>query len=96
MNLSASMNDAGDGFEPLMSGNMQDFNICCRRDNHYPEHKLIPLSELFDVNYGLNLELNKLEKDSSGINFVSRTSKNNGVSARVKLKDGISPCQQLC
>ncbi|WP_140434281.1 restriction endonuclease [Escherichia coli] len=70
--------------------------ICCRRDNHYPEHKLIPLSELFDVNYGLNLELNKLEKDSSGINFVSRTSKNNGVSARVKLKDGISPCQQLC
>ncbi|ENA7449916.1 restriction endonuclease, partial [Escherichia coli] len=22
--------------------------------------------------------------------------KNNGVSARVKLKDGISPCQQLC
>ncbi|RXA12905.1 hypothetical protein EQ902_16220 [Escherichia coli O157:H7] len=55
-----------------------------------------PLSELFDVNYGLNLELNKLEKDSSGINFVSRTSKNNGVSARVKLKDGISPCQQLC
>ncbi|HCN9688424.1 TPA: restriction endonuclease, partial [Escherichia coli] len=25
-----------------------------------------------------------------------RTSKNNGVSARVKLKDGISPCQQLC
>lgn len=43
MNLSASMNDAGDGFELLMSGNMQDFNICCRRDNHYPEHKLIPL-----------------------------------------------------
>ncbi|EGZ1535838.1 restriction endonuclease [Escherichia coli] len=34
------MNDAGDGFELLMSGNMQDFNICCRRDNHYPEHKL--------------------------------------------------------
>ncbi|EEQ2815335.1 restriction endonuclease, partial [Escherichia coli] len=28
MNLSASMNDAGDGFELLMSGNMQDFNIC--------------------------------------------------------------------
>ncbi|EER3436624.1 restriction endonuclease, partial [Escherichia coli] len=25
MNLSASMNDAGDGFELLMSGNMQDF-----------------------------------------------------------------------
>ncbi|EFR8156660.1 restriction endonuclease, partial [Escherichia coli] len=24
MNLSASMNDAGDGFELLMSGNMQD------------------------------------------------------------------------
>ncbi|EIH45157.1 type I restriction modification DNA specificity domain protein [Escherichia coli 99.0741] len=91
MNLSASMNEVRDGFELLMSGNVQGFNICCRHGNNYPEQKLIPLSELFDVNYGLNLELNKLEKDSSGINFVSRTSKNNGVSARVKLIDGISP-----
>lgn len=91
MNLSASMNEVRDGFELLMSGNVQGFNICCRHGNNYPEQKLIPLSELFDVNYGLNLELNKLEKDSSGINFVSRTSKNNGVSARVKLIDDISP-----
>ncbi|EFK3880074.1 restriction endonuclease, partial [Escherichia coli] len=53
MNLSASMNEVRDGFELLMSGNVQGFNICCRHGNNYPEQKLIPLSELFDVNYGL-------------------------------------------
>lgn len=50
--------------------------------------KLVKISKLFDVEYGHSLELNRLTKDDSGINFVSRTSKNNGVSAIVeKLKD---------
>jgi hypothetical protein len=50
------------------------------------------LSELFDVKYGVNLELNKLEavSDSSGINFVARTCNNNGVVCRVT-PIGISP-----
>ncbi|CCR31793.1 TPA_asm: restriction endonuclease [Salmonella enterica subsp. enterica] len=52
---------------------------------------LVPLSDVFDVNYGVNLELNRLEKDPYGVNFVSRTSKNNGVSAKVKIIDGIEP-----
>ncbi|HEY3369400.1 MAG TPA: restriction endonuclease subunit S [Prolixibacteraceae bacterium] len=46
--------------------------------------KLVKLSHLFDVNYGVNLELNKLTQDPNGVPFVSRTSKNNGVSAKVK------------
>jgi len=45
---------------------------------------LVKLSQLFEVNYGVNLELNKLTQDPYGVPFVSRTSKNNGVSAKVK------------
>lgn len=49
------------------------------------------VSDIFDVYYGVNLELNTLERDSRGINFVSRTSKNNGVSAKVKKLPSIDP-----
>lgn len=49
------------------------------------------VSEIFNVKYGVNLELNSLELDSNGINFVSRTSKNNGVSAKVKVLPNIEP-----
>ena len=53
--------------------------------------KTCKVSELFWVNYGVNLELNALERDINGINFVSRTSKNNGVSAKVKRISNIDP-----
>ncbi|MCM1134271.1 MAG: restriction endonuclease subunit S [Clostridium sp.] len=49
------------------------------------------VSKLFYVKYGVNLELNSLIQDSNGINFVSRTSKNNGVSAKVKPISYIEP-----
>jgi hypothetical protein len=49
---------------------------------------MVVVSELFDVLYGSNLELNALVQDPNGVNFVSRTSKNNGVSAKVKLIEG--------
>ena len=57
--------------------------------------KLVPISSLFEVHYGVNLELNKLTQvsDENGINFVSRTSKNNGVSAIVKLIPKIKPIE---
>ncbi len=45
---------------------------------------MIPLNQYFNVVYGANLELVHLVLDSKGINFVARTSKNNGVVARVK------------
>ena len=45
------------------------------------------VKDLFDVKYGINLELNACEitADTDGVNFVSRTSENNGVVARVKI-----------
>ena len=49
------------------------------------------VSELFIVSYGTSLELNHLEKTENGINFVSRTSKNNGVSAVVEPVPDIEP-----
>ena len=54
--------------------------------------KTCKVQDLFYVKYGVNLELNTLEEDKIyGINFVSRTSKNNGVSAKVKLLPNIDP-----
>lgn len=51
------------------------------------------VEDLFDVSYGHSLELNRLKRARSpqGVNFVSRTSKNNGVSARVAQIDGMQP-----
>lgn len=53
------------------------------------------LDKLFAVKYGVNLELNSLEvvsdDDRSGVNFVGRTSANNGVVARVRRVEGIEP-----
>ena len=53
--------------------------------------KLVKVSDLFGVKYGMNLELNKLTPDANGINFVSRTAKNNGVSAKVRIIEGLPP-----
>jgi len=51
------------------------------------------VDELFHLKYGVNLELIRCEQVNKpeGINFVARTSQNNGVTARVKLIDGIEP-----
>ena len=59
------------------------------------EHAEFKISDLFDVKYGVNLELNACvecdKSDSQSVNFVSRTSENNGVSSHVKIIDGITP-----
>ncbi|WP_299103540.1 restriction endonuclease subunit S [uncultured Winogradskyella sp.] len=52
---------------------------------------MVEVQKIFDVVYGVNLELNKLEIDPKGINFVSRTAKNNGVSAKVKKYKSLEP-----
>lgn len=49
------------------------------------------ISDIFQVNYGVNLELNKMFVTEKGIPFVSRTSNNNGVSAYVEEVDDILP-----
>jgi len=56
---------------------------------------LIPLKELFEPIYGVNLELVHLEEcnknDSESIAFISRTEHNNGISAYVKRLSNIHP-----
>lgn len=52
---------------------------------------MVELRDIFDIKYGVNLELNKLNEKSDGLNFVSRTSKNNGVSAKVEPLDDVKP-----
>ena len=53
------------------------------------------ISDLFDVKYGVNLELMTCERtsdnDINSVNFVARTSKNNGVTAVVKRIEGVEP-----
>lgn len=51
------------------------------------------VSELFDIKYGINLELDALERsdDADAVNFVARTSENNGVVARIKRIPGKEP-----
>src|SRR3989442_10502344 len=46
---------------------------------------MLKVSDIFEVSYGVNLELNALCQRPDGINFVSRTARNNGVSAKVAL-----------
>jgi len=53
------------------------------------------INQIFNVEYGVNLELNSLticdKSNKNAVNFVSRTSKNNGVSAIVERIAGIDP-----
>ena len=44
---------------------------------------MIEVRSLFDVKYGVNLELNAMIRDPNGLAFVSRSARNNGVVARV-------------
>jgi len=51
----------------------------------------VKVSDLFEVVYGSNLELNRLTVDHQGVNFVSRTSRNNGISGRVTRLPDLEP-----
>ncbi len=53
--------------------------------------KTVPLCKIFDIKYGVNLELSNIEQSKNGIPFVSRTENNNGVSAKVPLIEGVEP-----
>jgi hypothetical protein len=52
---------------------------------------MVPLKEIFDIFYGVNLELINCEMEQGGIPFISRASTNNGVSAYVKIIEGVNP-----
>jgi len=58
-------------------------------------NNLVKISDLFDIVYGINLELVNLVQckstDRNSIPFVSRTENNNGVSAYVERELDIEP-----
>ncbi len=49
------------------------------------------IQELFDIEYGNQLNKNKMTEDPEGINFVSRSSSDLGVDGRVQKIPGIAP-----
>ena len=51
----------------------------------------VRLDSIFDLHYGNSFELNNLKRTFVGVNFVSRTAKNNGISAKVKRIPDIDP-----
>lgn len=56
------------------------------------EWKEFYANRIFDIKYGVNLELNTCEEssDNDAVNFVSRTEENNGVSSKVKKIEGVN------
>lgn len=50
---------------------------------------MVELQEIFYIEYGNSLDLNKITKVENSVNFVSRTAKNNGVSASVEELAGV-------
>jgi hypothetical protein len=66
-------------------GGLQNFPVeTIQRRRLKAAASTVRLCELFEVNYGTNLELNALVVNPHGVNFVARTSQNNGVSAKVQ------------
>ena len=58
--------------------------------------KLVTLNTLFEISYGNQFDLNKLDAfEDAEINFVSRSSKNLGVIAKVALYKDIEPFEEL-
>lgn len=56
--------------------------------------KLIPITEIFDIRYGNQFDLSKMDilsDDIEGINFVSRSAEKNGISWIVEKFNGIEP-----
>lgn len=49
------------------------------------------LEDILDLKYGINLALNACTETEGGVNFVSRTESNNGVSAKIAPVDGLPP-----
>lgn len=51
------------------------------------------ISEIFYLEYGHSLELNRLEQseEPDAVNFVGRAARNNGVTAKVRLIPGLAP-----
>ncbi len=58
---------------------------------NYIKAERVCVREVFNVELGTDLELVRLVRKTDGVNFVSRTARNNGVAARVAPVPGIAP-----
>lgn len=52
---------------------------------------MVELQKFFDVSYGSKLDLNKMNLMNPSIDFVGRSGKNNGITARVDEIDNFEP-----
>jgi hypothetical protein len=72
-----------------------DLEIEIDLNNKFENSNLVKVEDLFEVQYGTNLALNALEeteiKEENCVNFVSRTTKNNGISAFVRVLENLKP-----
>jgi len=70
-------------------------NVLKKRITKKPIYKKFRVSDIFNVKYGLNLELNNCEEtsadDPEAVNFVSRSKENNGVTAYIKKIPNLEP-----
>lgn len=78
-------------YKPLSTGNKSGRAISYVLSTWKP----FTVNELFQVKYGINMELNTCilaeNNDIDAVNFVARTESNNGVTARVKQVEGKTP-----
>lgn len=84
---------SGDDFPSLSRLKSLSVEALADKTNTCDGETFVSVSELFEVIYGTSLELNALEQTRDGVDFVSRSSKNNGISARVKPLPDIPPIQ---
>mgnify|MGYP003386800527 CR=1 FL=1 len=54
--------------------------------------KTVPISELFEIEYGQKLNFNATSEDDDGINFITRSRANLGIGGRVARIDNVEPC----
>lgn len=66
-------------------------NKIIKKLSNVKEWKLFTLSDIFDIKYGINMELLNCDETNGNINFVARTAENNGVTAKVKIVSSKTP-----
>lgn len=71
--------------------NINDILSTVSNEQWIGSSKYLPLIEIFDVNSGNKLDLNKLDENENGVPFVNRSSNNCGVTSKVSKLDGIEP-----
>jgi len=87
-------------FRKLFAETLKQLRVLSRKPpSRLPKElgvKRVLVSDIFDVEYGTSLELNRLERSAAGVNFIARTSRNNGIAAKVVLPGGVASIAPEC